>query len=75
MKNNQEEVKKFIILLEYNRFCIVITLTITSTAFNQKKITAACDKGGILSWKTTDLQQTDVLGSPPKRLLWCHCPK
>lgn len=42
MKNNQEEVKKFIILLEYNRFCIVITLTITRTAFNQKKITAAC---------------------------------
>lgn len=42
MKNNQEEVKKFTILLEYSRFCTVITLTIRRTASNQKKITAAC---------------------------------
>lgn len=42
MKNNQGEVKKFTILLEYSRSCIVITLTITRTAFNQKKITVAC---------------------------------
>lgn len=41
MKNNQGKVKKFTILLEYSRSCIVITLTITRTAFNQK-ITAAC---------------------------------
>lgn len=39
---NQEEVKKFTILLVGGRFCNVIMLTVTTrTAFNQKKVTAA----------------------------------
>lgn len=70
MKNSQEEVKKFTILLEYSRFGTVIN----KNCFQSEEITASCIQRRDTDRKTIR-HPTGRCCLPPKCLCWWHCPK